>query len=169
MQTHEIFYPPDNKKEYNDQNIIEAITFISDHIHQFSSICIQYAWYAENCTFYPWIKLSSISSSDFGIIILPDYLPEEEKEARKEILRLKRMIKKAFPDILVTSNLRLSVKTWNEMVRKRKKKRKMNKEQDVRLSAVYKLVFSPACEAKTGIFYPQTIFCLPWIFRSTLC
>ena len=69
------------------------------------------------------IKLSSISSSDFGIIILPDYLPEEEKEARKEILRLKRMIKKAFPDILVTSNLRLSVKTWNEMVRKRKKEK----------------------------------------------
>lgn len=123
MQTHEIFYPPDNKKEYNDQNIIEAITFIFDHIHQFSSICIRYAWYAENCTFYPWIKLSSISSSDFGIIILPDYLPEEEKEARKEILRLKRMIKKAFPDILVTSNLRLSVKTWNEMVRKRKKEK----------------------------------------------
>ena len=83
MQTHEIFYPPDNKKEYNDQNIIEAITFISGHIHQFSTICIRYAWYAENCTFYPWIKLSSLSSSDFGIIILPDYLPEEEKEARK--------------------------------------------------------------------------------------
>ena len=33
------------------------------------------------------------------------------------------MIKKAFPDILVTSNLRLSVKTWNEMVRKRKKEK----------------------------------------------
>lgn len=30
----------------------------------------------------------------------------------------------------------------------------MNKEQDVKLSAVYKLVFSPECEAKTGIFYP---------------
>ena len=87
MQTHEIFYPPDNKKEYTDQNIIEAITFISGHIHQFSTIYIRYAWYTENCTFYPWIKLSSLSSSDFGIIILPDYLPEEEKEARKEILR----------------------------------------------------------------------------------
>ena len=37
MQTHEIFYPPDNKKEYSDQNIIEAITFISGHLHQFSS------------------------------------------------------------------------------------------------------------------------------------
>ena len=107
MQTHEIFYPPDNKKEYSDQNIIEAIT--------------------ENCTFYPWIKLSSLSSSDFGIIILPDYLPEEEKEARKEILRLKRMLKKTFPDILVTSNLRLSAKTLNEM-EKKKKKRKINKE-----------------------------------------
>lgn len=128
MQTHEIFYPPDNKKEYNDQNIIEAITFISGHIHQFSTICIRYAWYAENCTFYPWIKLSSLSSSDFGIIILlPDYLPEEEKEARKEILRLKRMLKKTFPDILVTSNLRLSAKTLNEM-EKKKKKRKINKE-----------------------------------------
>lgn len=128
MQTHEIFYPPDNKKEYNDQNIIEAITFISDHIHQFSSICIRYAWYAENCTFYPWIKLSSLSSSDFGIIILTDeYLPEEKKEARKEILRLKRMLKKTFPDILVTSNLRLSAKMLNEM-EKKKKKRKINKE-----------------------------------------
>ena len=161
MQTHEIFYPPDNKKEYNDQNIIEAITFISDHIHQFSSICIRYAWYAENCTFYPWIKLSSISSSDFGIIILPDYLPEEEKEARKEILRLKRMIKKAFPDILVTSNFyqkyQERIKSIQEAEikeKEREKKRKMNKEQDVRLSAVYKLVFSPECEAKTGIFYP---------------
>lgn len=81
----------------------------------------------ENCTFYPWIKLSSLSSSDFGIIILPDYLPEEEKEARKEILRLKRMLKKTFPDILVTSNLRLSAKTLNEM-EKKKKKRKINKE-----------------------------------------
>ena len=51
MQTHEIFYPPDNKKEYSDQNIIEAITFISGHLHQFSTICIRYAWYTENCTF----------------------------------------------------------------------------------------------------------------------
>lgn len=127
MQTHEIFYPPDNKKEYSDQNIIESITFISGHLHQFSTICIRYAWYTENCTFYPWIKLSSLSSSDFGIIILPDYLPEEEKEARKEILRLKRMLKKTFPDILVTSNLRLSAKTLNEM-EKKKKKRKINKE-----------------------------------------
>ena len=72
------------------------------------------------------LKLSSLSSSDFGIIILPEYLPEEEKEARKEILRLKRMLKKTFPDILVTSNLRLNAKTWNEMVRKRKKEKDKN-------------------------------------------
>ena len=37
------------------------------------------------------------------------------------------MLKKTFPDILVTSNLRLSAKTLNEM-EKKKKKRKINKE-----------------------------------------
>ena len=65
MQTHEIFYPPDNKKEYNDQNIIEAITFISGHLHQFSTICIRYAWYTENCTFYPWSELPASKEAGF--------------------------------------------------------------------------------------------------------
>lgn len=114
-----ISYPPNCKKEYTDANILKAITELTVKKSSFHKICIRFAWDEERYTFYPWLEMQHIDG--FNIILLPEYLPEEEEEARKETLRVKRMLKKAFPDITVASNLRLDQKLFTKFLKAHKK------------------------------------------------
>ena len=114
-----ISYPPNCKKEYTYANILKAIAELTAKSPDFSKICIRFAWDEERYTFYPWLELQRING--FDIILLPEYLPEEEKETRKETLRVKRMLKKAFPDVTVTSNLRLDQKLLAKSLKFQKK------------------------------------------------
>ena len=114
-----ISYPPNHRKEYTDANILKAITELTATSPDFSRICVRFAWDEELYTFYPWLELQH--TNGFNIILLPEYLPEEEEEARKETLRVKRMLKKAFPDITVASNLRLDQKLFIKSLKVHKK------------------------------------------------
>lgn len=112
-----ISYPPNCKKEYTDANILKAIAELTAKGPDFSRICIRFAWDEE--LFYPWLELQHING--FNIILLPEYLPKEEKEARKETLRVKRMLKKSFPNVAVRSNLRLDQKLFVKSLKAHKK------------------------------------------------
>lgn len=113
-----ITYPPNCRKEYTDANIVKAISELTAKSPGFSKICIRFAWDKENYTFYPWLELQYVNG--FNIILLPEYLPKEEKETRKEILRVKRMLKRAFPGVTVSSNLRLDPKLFTKSLKAHK-------------------------------------------------
>lgn len=114
-----ITYPPNCKKEYTDANIVKAIVELTSKSPDFSKICIRFTWDEENYTFYLWLELQYVNG--FNVILFPGYLPKEEKEARKEALRIKRMLKRAFPSIKVTSNLRLDQKLFVKALKVHKK------------------------------------------------
>ena len=107
MQT--FFYPPNNEKQYSDDNIIDVISSYISQINGVPQVCLKYS--IHNDKIAPWICVSGNNSiNDYYIILLPDFSPMEEKSAKKEMLRLKRVLKKRLPNIKITSNLRLNPK-----------------------------------------------------------
>lgn len=110
-------YPPNNKKEYTDDNLIDVI---SDYIDKLSGkqVCLKYSISNDN-KIAPWICVSGNNRvNDYYIILLPDFSPMEEKSAKKEMLRLKRVLKRRLPNIKVQSNLRLNPKELMNAQRK---------------------------------------------------
>lgn len=107
MQT--FFYPPNNEKEYSDDNIVNVIVFYIRQINGVPKVCLKYSINNDKIT--PWICVSGNNRvNDYYVILLSDFSPMEEKSAKREMLRLKRVLKRRLPNIKITSSLRLNPK-----------------------------------------------------------
>lgn len=107
-----IWYLPNQKKEYTDDNICEAVRFYLQQVHGYDHLMLRFAWDEDSpgkALFYIWMELTQYGCTGRlpGIIILPTYNPYEIEKAQTEGRRLKRLLSRRFPDLKVQSSLRL--------------------------------------------------------------